>query len=123
MPDNANEYAMLLPALDVKDGLTRVMNKKKLYWSLLGRFKMREMVETLNSAIASGEHEKVKEAAHAIKGAAGNLGCVTIRDMMLEVETRAKEQRSCADLGDEIMTALSDTEKSVTELLAMPFEP
>ena len=116
----ADEYAQFLPAVDVNDGLKRVMGKKKLFLSLLGRFKSREMTEGLLEAIKAGDHAKVVESAHAIKGASGNLGLVSMRDKMLEVETRGKAQQDASDLIDGIMDILDQTEKAVTELLAMP---
>jgi HPt (histidine-containing phosphotransfer) domain-containing protein len=121
MPDD--DYGKFLPVIDVKDGLKRVMNKKKLFWSLLGRFKMREMVETLQSAVNQGDFDSIKEASHAIKGAAGNLGCISLRDITAVIEAKAKEKQNCADNMEEVMSVLEKTEKAVQELLAMPVEP
>ena len=123
MPDGAtDDFNKFFPEIDVNDALKRVMNKKKLLWSLLGKFKIKDMVNDLTEAIKTNDYIKTKESAHAIKGAAGNLGCMRMRDIMEEVEARSKERQSCMDLLAKINEATVKTEKAIAELLAMPIE-
>jgi two-component system sensor histidine kinase/response regulator len=116
----ADEYEQYLPAVDVNDGLKRVMGKKDLYLRLLGRFNPRKMVEELLAVIDTDDYQKIKDAAHAVKGASGNLGLISLTNIMLEVETRSKEGRGSAELTGEINKALIDTEEAVGKILSQP---
>ena len=118
----SGEYGKFLPALDVNDGLKRVMNKKKLYWSLLGRFNSRKMVEDLVAAIEAGNFDLIVETAHAIKGASSNLGLISMTEVMIEVESRAKSKQGNSDLIAKINETLVKTEDAVSELLTMPVD-
>ena len=118
--DAADEYSRFLPEIDINDGLKRVMNKKQLLLSLLGKFRIKEMVTDLVAVIRAEDHKKIMESAHAIKGAAGNLGCTGIRDIMMEVESRSREYLSSVDLLDVISEISEKTEQAIAELLAMP---
>ena len=123
MADGANnEYEMFLPTVDVNDGLKRVMGKKKLYVSLLGRFNPRKMVDDLLAVIDSSEYQKIVEAAHAVKGASGNLGFVGLKNVMADVEARAKAETQSADLVDQINDVLTETESIIAQIIAMPVE-
>jgi HPt (histidine-containing phosphotransfer) domain-containing protein len=119
MSDETNESERFMPEVDVNDGLKRVMGKKKLFFSLLTRFNARKMAADLFEAIKQGDHKKVVESAHAIKGASGNLGLISLRNAMLEVETRGKAQQDCSDLVVRVTEILEKTERAVAELSAM----
>ncbi len=47
-------------------------------------------LESLEAAIASGEPDKVRMAAHAIKGSSANIGAMQLRETAAEIETAAK---------------------------------
>jgi len=87
-----------MPHINATEGIKRIMNNKKLYVSMLSRFKLDEMVAALLEAIATGDHEKIVFAAHAIKGAAGNLGLPTLQACTDDIEALAKENKDTSHL-------------------------
>ncbi|MDL2253552.1 Hpt domain-containing protein [Ruminococcaceae bacterium OttesenSCG-928-I18] len=60
--------------IDIETGLGRVRNNKKLYSRMLGLFLQSPDLEAFENAVTAGDTAKAAEAAHAIKGVAGNLG-------------------------------------------------
>jgi HPt (histidine-containing phosphotransfer) domain-containing protein len=50
-------------------------------------------LEKLNSAIDEGNGEEAANAAHSIKGAAGNLGLVDLSETAKEIEEKARNNR------------------------------
>ena len=113
-------YAKLMPYIDVQDGLKRVMGKKKMLLSLINRFDAQKMVGNLVEAINQGDKTKIVETAHAVKGVAGNLGLTPLRDIMVDVETKAKAEEDCSGLIGEINEILNKTQGAIAELMAMP---
>jgi len=93
-----DNFAVYLPHINAEEGIKRIMNNKKLYVSMLTRFKLDEMAAALLEAIASGDHEKIVFAAHALKGAAGNLGLPTLQECTGVMEHLAKEKKDVAHL-------------------------
>ena len=93
-----DNYASYLPHINAEEGIKRIMNNKKLYISMLTRFKLDEMVAALLDAITANDAEKVVFAAHALKGAAGNLGLPTLQDYAGTLEQLAKEAKDVTDM-------------------------
>ena len=117
MPDN--DYARYLPDIDVADGVSRIMDNKKLYLSLLKKFKARQMSEDLMQKISANEEpELISQGAHAIKGAAGNLGLTRLSQTAIEIEARIKNKEDCSDLIQPLNDALVSAERAVAELIA-----
>lgn len=58
-------------------------------------------LEEMEAAMASGEHDVLRRAAHAVKGAAGNLGATLLAGVAKEVEAMA-EVGSTDDVGRRI---------------------
>jgi len=86
-----DNYASYLPHINAEEGIKRIMNNKKLYVSMLTRFKLDEMTAALLEAISSNDAEKIVFAAHALKGAAGNLGLPTLQELTGVMEQAAKD--------------------------------
>ncbi|MCL2499853.1 MAG: Hpt domain-containing protein [Defluviitaleaceae bacterium] len=95
MMDNYEAY---LPHIDAAEGIKRIMNNKKLYITMLGRFKVRQMADEVMEAIKSGDHERIVFAAHAIKGTSGNLGFPTLSKLSGEMEVLAKQEQDASHL-------------------------
>jgi HPt (histidine-containing phosphotransfer) domain-containing protein len=111
----ADNYEAYLPHIDAVAGIKRIMNNKKLYVTMLARFKPRQMADTLLEAMKDGDHEKVGFAAHALKGTAGNLGFPTLAVLTGEIEDLAKAKKDASHMAgilDEliavVMAALQD---------------
>jgi len=110
-------YAKYLPHIDVADGITRVVNNKKLYLSLLGRFKGREMTNALLDAIEEGDHTKVSDKAHALRGTAGNLGFPALRDLTSEIEFLAKKGEDSKSLAQPLSDLMDTLESTIKEVI------
>lgn len=113
----ANAYERYMPAIDVNDGLTRIMGNKKLYLSLLKRFKTRPMADDLVNRIMEGDPVLIAQSAHAIRGAAANLGLVQLKDVTNLIEERAKTGTDCTDQVERLQEAVDATEHATSELL------
>ncbi len=59
--------------IDTQSGLHRLMGNQKLYARMLGLFLQSAELDELDSALAQSDIAKAADAAHAIKGLAGNL--------------------------------------------------
>ena len=76
--------------VDFDGGIKRVMNNAKLYVKLLTKFKNDTKLDDLETAIAEGDLEKAKAAAHTLKGVAANLSLAELFKQCLELETQVK---------------------------------
>jgi HPt (histidine-containing phosphotransfer) domain-containing protein len=92
--------------LDFADGVKRVMNNTKLYVKFLTKFKNDTKLDDLETAIAAGDMEKARNAAHTIKGLAANLSLMELYKQSLALETQIKG-------GGVVEPAQLDTLKSV----------
>ncbi|MCL1816339.1 MAG: Hpt domain-containing protein [Clostridiales bacterium] len=113
----ATDYADFKPALDIADGLSRVMNNKKLYLRLLANFPATQMAADIITAFESGSHAKVQETAHALKGVASNLGLSELTGISLQIELRARAKKTAADLLPDLNQAVKATTTAITNLL------
>ena len=76
--------------VDFDEGVKRVMNNAKLYAKLLTKFRNDTKLDDLETAVAEGDMEKAKAAAHTIKGVAANLSLTELFQQSLELETQIK---------------------------------
>ena len=78
---------------DVDEGLARCYGNEALYLRLVGKVEDEPNFARLRDAIASGDKDAAFEAAHAIKGALGNLSLTPMTDMVSEITEllRAKQ--------------------------------
>ena len=113
-----NDYTAYLPHIDATEGIKRIMGNKKLFITMLGRFKLRQMTDAVTAAIESGDAEKMAFAAHALKGTAGNLGFPTLYTHTADMEQRAKEGNDIAPL----MPQLEELVETIIPLVAMFIE-
>lgn len=117
LSDAVPDYANLLPMIDVQAGLGRVMNNKKLYFTLLKNFTGREMAAEIIGRIAADDLPKVAHTAHALKGVAANLGLTEVSSIASVIETQAKNGISAAQLASSLNTAVDATMISIRKLL------
>ena len=83
-------YTELLPYIDYKEGLQRVMNSKNLYHRLLKSFKDGSLVSALLTALQANDLKEMERAAHTVKGTAANLGLKELFELSLALETEIK---------------------------------
>jgi two-component system sensor histidine kinase/response regulator len=87
------EPAPALDGIDVSGTLRRLEIDRASLERILLRFAegQRETLEALRSAVIAGDGEAAARQAHAIAGAAGNLGADALRDAAKTVEHAARE--------------------------------
>jgi len=107
-----DDYTAYLPHINAVEGIKRIMGNKKLFITMLGRFKLRQMTDAIAAAIATGDYEKMAFAAHALKGTAGNLGFPTLYAHTSNMEQLAKD-------GNEIASLMPALEELVETLLPL----
>ena len=83
-----------LPGVDVASGLARVAGNAKLYLKLLRQVAADapNIKEQLATALVEGDALKVREVAHSLKGAAGNLSIIKVADAAQQLEQAAKAE-------------------------------
>jgi len=106
-----------LPHINVDEGVKRVANNKKLYLTLLGRFNARQMTDDLLKAINSKDSTSIIQAAHALQGAAGNLGLPALRDITSTIELEAKKGTDCDSFIDSLVVTIDGLEPAIKELI------
>ena len=67
--------------INVKEGLARVRDNKKLYKRMLGMFLENGEFANLEEYLAQKDYAKAADSAHAIKGMTGNLSLTATFDM------------------------------------------
>lgn len=83
-----------LEGVDCRGGLLRVAGNASLYRRLLLEVagQHHSTLESLQLALASGSARAVQEQAHALQGAAGNLGLTAVQERAQRLETLARQQ-------------------------------
>jgi HPt (histidine-containing phosphotransfer) domain-containing protein len=76
--------------IDVNDGLKRVINNKKLYVKLLGKFKEDPSFNEIDTAFISGDMAKAQDSTHALKGLSANLSLNELHKQCVELEKQIK---------------------------------
>lgn len=79
--------------IDLNDVMQRVQDDKELLLELLDIFQedFLKKRQTLVESIAAGNIQKIKEAAHSIKGSSGNISAKPMYAVSLQLEQLAKE--------------------------------
>ena len=85
---------------DTKSGLSRCMNSEAFYLRLVHMELGDKNFEKLADAMAAGDAAGAFEAAHAIKGAAGNLSLTPIFAPVSELTERLRGAASMPETGD-----------------------
>jgi len=110
------DYNMYLPHMDVADGVKRVMNNMTLYMKLLGKFKGREMADTILNAIKLMNFDDIATATHALRGTAANLSFPNVYRITSEIEEIAKSKQDCSHLANILDEAVNSLEDCISKL-------
>jgi two-component system sensor histidine kinase/response regulator len=83
-----------LPGVDIAAGLTRVAGNAALYVKLLRTVARDAQSETrkIHDALDSGNAAEVRERAHSLKGAAGNLSITAVHEAAKSLEAAARQE-------------------------------
>lgn len=81
-----------LPGIDVASGVARVVGNEKLYVTMLRRVagNASDTIEKINSALAQGDAQAIRDTAHSIRGAAANLSMTDVAAAAEKLELAAK---------------------------------
>jgi HPt (histidine-containing phosphotransfer) domain-containing protein len=104
--------------VDLADGVKRVMNNTKLYVKLLAKFRDGTKLDDLEAALAAGDMEKAQNAAHTIKGIAGNLSLAELFKQSLELETQIKAKSPTPAQIETFKTVFDTTVQEVNKVIA-----
>jgi len=77
--------------INVEEGSKRVMNNTKLYVKLLTKFKDDKTFGEIETALASGDMETARTAAHTYKGLTANLSLTELYKKSMELEAHIKD--------------------------------
>ena len=104
--------------IDFADGLKRVVNNTKLYVKLLAKFKSDNKLDGLEAAIAAGDMEKARNAAHTLKGVAANLSLTELYKQSLALETQIKGGAADPAQLNTVKTVFTRTLQEIDKVIA-----
>jgi two-component system sensor histidine kinase/response regulator len=92
IPEEAEELPKL-DGIDVAAGLKRLLGNKKTYLRILRQFgkESQGAAETIQEYASQGKDKEAAILAHTLKGAAGNLGAVSLQEVAAALEAWFKE--------------------------------
>ncbi len=99
--------------IDLKDFMERVQDDKELLLELLDIFQ-EDFVgkrQALDEAVKTKDITKIKELAHSLKGASGNISAKEMHANFLKIETAAK-----SDDVDQAAKILKDIDVQFTQI-------
>ncbi|MGY6214490.1 PAS domain-containing protein [Methylolobus aquaticus] len=114
-----------IPGLDAERGMQAVCGKQATYLRLLGLLveKHGHDADHLLAASRNGDFAEVGRLAHALKGAAGNLGALRVMELAESVNAGTRQGLSAAEMGDrclELAAALSQLIAGLRQVLVKP---
>lgn len=95
---------------NTEEGLQRCMGNEGLYLRLVGIILKDPGFDNLKNAIEGGDMTQAFEAAHALKGALGNLSLTPVYDPVCEI-TELLRSRTEMDYSELLSVILSEKEK------------
>ena len=103
----ASVFSADIPGLDVADGLKRVVGKRPLYLSILGKFVsgQKHVASDIVAALDAGDRALAERLAHTSRGVAGNIGAGSIQKAAQALETAIRENMPRAHI-DGLVDAL-----------------
>ncbi len=104
-----------IEGLNVESGLRRVLGKKELYISLLGRFisTQQSAPDQICKALKYDQFDLAERLAHTLNGVSGNLGAVDVQAASAKLENIIREKRP----REEIEQALTITATALASLI------
>jgi len=104
--------------INVKEGLSRVRDNKKLYKRMLGMFLDNGEFTALEEYLAQKDFEKAADSAHAIKGMTGNLSLTAVFDMSTQMMTDLRHGITSDESEAAFREAYAKTRAYVEEVIA-----
>jgi CheY-like chemotaxis protein/HPt (histidine-containing phosphotransfer) domain-containing protein len=96
LADDFDPAALAIEGLDVKLGLSRVLNKRRLYCDLLLKFArdQTKAPQLLQDALENGDLATAQRLAHTAKGLAGNIGATRLQEQAALLEAAIRDRAS-----------------------------
>lgn len=101
---------------NTEEGLGRCMGNEALYLRLVATIPAEKNFDRLKSSIENNNLDEAFEAAHALKGALGNLALTPMYDMVVKI-TEPLRNRTKMDYGEMVSELLTLRDK-LSELCA-----
>ena len=103
--EDAGDGLPRVRGLDTVLGLSRVLNKKSLYLTILRRFAKGygSSAAQILEALSVGDHAAAERSAHSAKSVAGNIGATEIQALAERVETALREHRPPAEIHQRVL--------------------
>ena len=99
---------------DADSGLARCFGNEDLYLKLVGMMPTEKHFEELSAALEENNLDKAFEAAHALKGTAGNLSLMPLYGPLVEI-TELLRTRTDTDYSD-LMDVISEKRQELQKL-------
>lgn len=120
-----SDWPEQLPGLNIKQALSQLGGKKKLYLRLLGMFKDAHTgdVDKLVAVAETGDWTTVHEVNHALKGVTGNLAASELYDLCVAIDGKVKSEDH--DIASELAAmpvAMETLKSSIEQALLLPEE-
>jgi signal transduction histidine kinase/DNA-binding response OmpR family regulator/HPt (histidine-containing phosphotransfer) domain-containing protein len=110
-----------LPGLQIKAGLARMANNRKLFLQLLGDLlgEYADAPDRMRELVAAGASDELRGAAHKIRGIANNLGAVDVGASAEAIESTAVAGNPVSEAQiDALAVALAVVGESHAELMS-----
>src|SRR5512133_3255532 len=90
--------------LDTELGLSRVLNRKSLYLTMLQRFAQGygALAAQIRAALVSGDLATAQRLAHSVKSVAANVGATGVQQLAAGLETALDTERPAADVQQQL---------------------
>ncbi len=115
-PEDIALLQRLAPALDVRRGLDRVLNRTEVYFSLLRTLRCRPArtwCGSIREALAAGHRDDATLHAHTTNGSAGQIGADAVRSAAERLEGVLRAHGSNTD----ILAALTELEETLSTVI------
>jgi len=102
--------------IDIDDAIKRVGGNRGLYIKLLGRFIDGNHMDTLESAIQSGNMEEAANLAHTLKGVSANLSLAKVTSISTDLEQALKSGNDHSAFFADLKLAYKTTADMIAEI-------
>jgi len=103
--------------IDIKEGLARVRDNKKLFRRMLGLFMESGEFAAFEDSLMQGDLTKAADVAHAIKGMTGNLSLTELFKISAKMMEELRQGIASEELQAAFRVAYSQTRMYVEEVM------
>jgi signal transduction histidine kinase/CheY-like chemotaxis protein len=114
-PASETRPTCALPSLDIDEGVRRLGGRRDRYVAILQKFcrTQEDYSHKLRELVQNGDFEAVKDRAHALKGAAGNLSAIKLRKAAQALEDAGSSKDT-----SQILSHLTAVEQALEAVIA-----